>query len=341
MNELTPVTNELTLTPPGDSRKAAAARSDAIRVIEEYQSELRKISSAASMLTAQKVMLEEDKAEIKEKIESFGVANSAALRAKLEEIKAKQTGDFFKLDSSVRLLENEISRLQGERGIWEKQVKDSEELSITLNANIVVYNSALIFLRDVSEVARQGIIEKMETFVTKALEKIFGAGLLKFKIDLKVKSNVPHAEFQLEDSLTRQTYSVLESFGGGVGDVVSIVLRLAMLEMQDPVNSGPVVLDECGKFISSDHQEKFGEFLREWSEQFKRQIILVTHKQEVLKHAHRVFKVVKIDDCSTVSVLEPGDEPTIRTEELDMSRSRSELMTALLENRHKDCGEKA
>src|ERR1035437_9844150 len=107
----------------------------------------------------------------------------------------------------------------------------------SLNSNIDVFNQTLIFLRDVSELARQGIVSKMEAFVTKALEKVFGEGLLKFKIDMKVKSNVPHAEFLLEDSLSGQTYSVLESFGGGVGDVVSIVLRLALLEMQDPVNS--------------------------------------------------------------------------------------------------------
>lgn len=285
-------------------------------ILSQYRGRILEIERSKGELESEKRRIDSDRLLLKTKLSEFGVAGSKELTDLLESIKKELSPDFYKLETSMRALDAELYQLRGEKSIWESQITSSKVTILDLKNKGIVYDSTLSFFRDVSEEARKDIVIKIESFVSSALEKIFGSNVLRFKIDMKVKSNVPHAEFTLEDCLTNQTYSVLESFGGGVGDVISIVLRLAILELQDPPNTGPVVLDEVGKFLSGDRQEKLGSFLREWSHQFNRQIILVTHKPHILKHADRVFKVSKDDTQSIVEIVSPEGETSIRTSEV-------------------------
>lgn len=301
---------------PGDSQKARI-------LIQSYNKHIMEIERTRGEIEAESRRILRDRDGIKVKIQEFGVANSIDLRNQINDLQFKLSPDFYSLESSCRELDNQIRRLEGERHLHEEQLKASIDVLKSSEIQMQLFEDSLAFLRGVSDSARTEMVNKVEFFVTKALEKIFGQGLLRFKIDMKVKQGIPFAEFQLEDLVTGVTLGVIDSYGGGVGDCVSIVLRLALLEMQDPINTGPVVLDETGKFLSDDKQEKFGEFLREWSEQFNRQIILVTHKQGVIKHANRIFKVSKDDSESMVDCVDANAVTTIRTNEIKKEESNS------------------
>jgi DNA repair exonuclease SbcCD ATPase subunit len=152
----------------------------------------------------------------------------------------------------------------------------------------------------VSEKIRTQTCAKIESIVTKGIAKIFNFNPpLKFKIEMAVKGNSYHAIFQLEDTRSKTLSTVLDNYGGGLGDIVGIILRLCLLEFQLPKNTAPVFFDECGKFLSCDFQENFAEFLNEWSHTFSRQIILISHRPEVISRASKIIRINK-DINSTI-----------------------------------------
>lgn len=65
--------------------------------------------------------------------------------------------------------------------------------------------------------------------------------------------------------------------GGGVADVVSLSSFVAAIYLADNGNSAPLFLDEPIRFLSADYAPAAAAFIKSLSEQFGRQIIMVTH----------------------------------------------------------------
>jgi DNA repair exonuclease SbcCD ATPase subunit len=299
MKMIMSIANKCDQVSPGDAKEA-------LEIIKEYRTRLREIDGLRGSFDTEKVYLNQIRETLKVKMGELGVKSSQELQEIIIELKSKISEDFYKLESDCRKIESELAKLEGEKTIYLTLIENSQKLIDENKQQIQIFDETSNFLRHVSDAARIEIISKIETFVTRALEKIFGLGLFQFVIEMKVKQNVPYANFQLKDCLTKNTFGILESYGGGVGDIISIVLRLAILELQIPKNTGPIILDEVGKFLSSDHQIKFGEFLREWSETFDRQIILASHISNVSNYAHKIFKITKNEDISNVEEISIG-----------------------------------
>jgi DNA repair exonuclease SbcCD ATPase subunit len=92
----------------------------------------------------------------------------------------------------------------------------------------------------------------------------------------------------------------LDGCGGGIADIVSMTLRIAILQMYEPLIEGPALFDENGKFISRDHIRGFVEFLHTIQEKTNRQIIFVTHTPELASGADRVFEVTMEGETSNI-----------------------------------------
>ncbi len=79
--------------------------------------------------------------------------------------------------------------------------------------------------------------------------------------------------------------------GGGVVDIISLALRVAMVETFRPRPEGPLILDEPGKHVSAEYVIPMLEFLKSTAEMFGRQVILVSHNSHLTEGADRVFQV--------------------------------------------------
>ena len=81
------------------------------------------------------------------------------------------------------------------------------------------------------------------------------------------------------------------SVGGGVRDVASFALRLSYWKLE---NSSPVlILDEPFRNLSRTLVPKAAETLKYLSNMFKLQMIIVTHSDEIMKQADKIFEVNK------------------------------------------------
>ena len=181
----------------------------------------------------------------------------------------------------------------------EKKLEDKEKYSEVLT------QVSLLFQKT-SEFAREQSKRQIEDTVTKCLQFIFETDI-EFLIELSEARSVPIADFFVQSNYT-EGYSIKTkpeiARGGGVVDIISLALRIAFLQQNQPILSGPLILDEPGKHVSNDYIFNLGEFLKQSSNIFNRQIIMVTHNPHLSQISDRAFQVKNKKGISEVSLYE-------------------------------------
>lgn len=133
-------------------------------------------------------------------------------------------------------------------------------------------------------------VKTIESIVTEGLQSIFHDQDLHFESDVSTKYNRIAIDFvirQGEGALAVRG-KPLESFGGGPSSIASLTLRvLTLLRLKKfPV----LLLDETLAAVSDDYLDQAGEFLAKLAESTGMDILLVTHKQAFLEHAHKAYQ---------------------------------------------------
>ncbi|MGM0501482.1 MAG: ATP-binding protein [Bacillota bacterium] len=180
--------------------------------------------------------------------------------------------------------------------IIENLKKSREEIDLLEQVNI--------YLQQVSDYARQQAKEQIEALVTQALQFVFGEQF-SFEVEIEEKRSRPAAEFYVVSKYGNQKIKnrPQDARGGGVVDVVSLALRIAVLQtFSKPKIIGPLVLDEPTKHVSEEYITRVTKFLKNVAEMYGRQIIVVTHQQHLSQVADRALLVELDDSKSQVKV---------------------------------------
>ena len=99
-----------------------------------------------------------------------------------------------------------------------------------------------------------------------------------------------------------ETDDILNSGGGGVADIASFALRIAVWSIKK--TRATFLLDEPMKFIhDSNYQEKTSEMIQKLSESLNIQIIMISDLPFIIKCADRIIRVKNIKGESKVSVM--------------------------------------
>jgi len=150
--------------------------------------------------------------------------------------------------------------------------------------NQQVSKEAIILLETASQSAREFITKKFNDIVTFALQAVFGEDY-RFETNLEIKRNAVWADFRVLSSGYSEAADPLMSRGGGVVDIVSMALRIVLIELYTPRIDGPIIFDEPTKQLSKMFSGRTSELLQAISERVHRQIILVTHDPVLAKDA--------------------------------------------------------
>ncbi|AFL99491.1 hypothetical protein Desde_1059 [Desulfitobacterium dehalogenans ATCC 51507] len=172
-----------------------------------------------------------------------------------------------------------LDQAKGKRDLLLQQKTQKEAELSKVTQNIATWEQVQLLLSHSSQYAREQLKQKIEETVTAALRSIFEDPGISFAIELGQSGGSATAEWQVISSY--QDYTVAANpeaaRGGGVTDVVSLALRLSLLELARPKHEGPVILDEPGKMISREFLPNVAAFLKRYAEKTGRQIIMVTH----------------------------------------------------------------
>jgi hypothetical protein len=170
-------------------------------------------------------------------------------------------------------------------------------LDLTAEEDITL--KASLFLQSLSDQTRLQVLDKISGIVTDALQAVKDKNLV-FQMQLITKANQPTLEMGILDKRSGQTYDVLTSFGGGICDIVSLALRVALLVKWQPSLSRILILDEACKHVAQKDQELLAIFVRKLSEALHCQFIWISHSDILQQAAHKTFEVTQYDGQSKV-----------------------------------------
>jgi DNA repair exonuclease SbcCD ATPase subunit len=211
---------------------------------------------------------------------------------------------FNQLESKINLLRDYLAREEGKKEKIIEQINKTSALLEDVNSQIDLLEKVALVFKKTSEFAREQAKRQIETIVTKCLQYVFESNI-EFEIDLNELRNKANAEFYVTndvDGISLKTKPEI-SRGGGVVDIVSLALRIAFLQTHKPPIEGPLILDEPAKHVSEDYIYNVGEFLKQTSEMFNRQIIMVTHNQHLSAIGDKSYKVELIGTESKCTLI--------------------------------------
>lgn len=170
--------------------------------------------------------------------------------------------------------------------------KRAEELNGRLNgipSSLDLLEEVRIFLQTLAEATRKEITAGLEEIVTRCLQSVFGPSM-SFEIEAETKRNNVGLEFYVVDKnvvdpITREPLRLIpeDNLGGGVIDTISIGLRFGLFKVINPAPEVPFIfLDEPAKMVSGDRIDNIGNLIKELSDIFGKQIIMVTHHQPIM-----------------------------------------------------------
>lgn len=207
----------------------------------------------------------------------------------------------------------EVSRREGIRDSIEEQIEKKKSEIEAVEGEEKKLNGVVFLLQKAADFSRNQATHQIEDIVTQSIAYIM-QNSSRFNVDLSEKRGLPIAEFFVESDYGDYKVKTKPelSRGGGVVDIVSLALRIAFLENHRPKMDGPLFLDEPGKHISDDYIFNMGEFLKECSRLFSRQIIMVTHNDYLTNICDKAFRVdIRNGTSGVTEVINDADEKEI------------------------------
>lgn len=192
--------------------------------------------------------------------------------------------------ASVRAARERLAAKIGQRDLLIQDRDQAQLRSIEAAGRLGENDLVQILLQKSSDYARQQAKARMEDLVTQLLLVVFPGNDFAFEIGLDVKGAQPVVEYWLtRNGVKTQLKPPDYDNGGGYVDVITLGLRLGIAELEEI--SGPLFMDEVGKHVSAEYAPNVAFFLRQYSQQLGRQIVLITHNEALAAVADRSFKV--------------------------------------------------
>ena len=202
------------------------------------------------------------------------------------------------LDSLVGASEARLSFIKGQLEMLTRSLEETRKQILEEVLLVDLYARCSKILQGLSESIRSSVLKNIENIVSDALAEIYSKDF-KFIVKFETHKIGQTIQFCLVDSLGLE-YDILTSFGGGIKDIISTVLRIIVVELSVPKIEGPIILDETGRNISQNLQSNFGRFLSVLSHKLNRQIILITHQRDIMEHADKIIPVKSVIGRSTI-----------------------------------------
>jgi len=196
-----------------------------------------------------------------------------------------------KIKLSLDTLKDNNAKLSGKLEVLQTQQLQNKQRLENLQHNKEIYAKSVEFVTMLQKSACDNVKKGFETIVSYALKSIYGQDY-DFAIEIGRRGNYQELDFNIKTPQCQKALNPLETSGGGVLDGVSLALRVALLELSSPKIEGPLLLDESFKHISTSFVGKASNFLKSLAQKLNRQIIMVSHRAEIIESADNKIEVV-------------------------------------------------
>lgn len=196
---------------------------------------------------------------------------------------------------------NKLERKKGQRDQLVSSMNETKQKMEGLEKDSRNIEKAKLILQEVAKRTQQQLEYHISEIVTLALASVYEEPY-EFTIDFVVRRGKTEADLYFVKNGERE--EPLEASGGGVADIASFALRVAMWNLQNPKSRNTLVLDEPLKFLSRNYQVKASKMIKEISNKLGLQIVMVSHSQELIEGADKTFSLSIEKGISNVEILE-------------------------------------
>lgn len=200
-------------------------------------------------------------------------------------------------DTNKKIISDEVKK-----EMLEKKIDEFKNTISDANNSIELYTQTILLLNHAIQYARQQSKNIIENIVTLCLRYVFKTNI-RFIIKDEMSQKSTGMEFYVTDengnidNLTKPE----DSRGGGIVDVVSLGLRLSISEILTRNGIlGPIILDEPAKYVSKEYIPNVGLYLKGFSDEYDRQIIMVTHDDYLSAIGDSCFELEQTDGVTKV-----------------------------------------
>jgi len=210
----------------------------------------------------------------------------------------------WRMTRSLELLERVVLRKEVDRDRIKRDLAETVTQYAVAVTDVAEWEAARELVVEVLLVTQERVREFVEDVVSSALASTYGEDY-GFRLTLERKRG--QAEARPEITVGDDAFSPREEVGGGVLDVASLAMRLALWALAEPRPAPVFLLDEPSKFLSADLQPRFGDMLRELADSLGVQFIVVTHSPSVASAAGAAYNVTQEGGISRVERTENSD----------------------------------
>jgi len=198
----------------------------------------------------------------------------------------------------LSLMMGRLEELKAERRLLLRRMDEVEKQLSESEREVERLGKALAVVREVVQQTEAQISGRIERIVNLALKSIFPES---YRFNLRLLSR--RGKTEAEINLTRDGFELhpLQAVGGGVVDILSVALRIALWSLSKPRTRKTIILDEPFRHLSADLLPLASRMLKEISRELGIQFIVVTHSKELVHEADRVFRVEKKSGVSIIT----------------------------------------
>lgn len=194
-------------------------------------------------------------------------------------------------------LTKKLHQLQGQKELLVQQKNEAERNAGVYQQTYINILKAREIVSTVAQNTQKAIEIHISSLVSVALASVFPDPYL-FSLRFAQRRNKTEADLIFIKNGNEIT-DILENGGGGVADVASFALRIALWSLKK--TRATFLLDESFKFLHNpNYQEKTSEMLKEISSRLGIQIIMISDQQALLKSADKVIEIININGISTI-----------------------------------------
>jgi hypothetical protein len=145
---------------------------------------------------------------------------------------------------------------------------------------------------------QESLMQKVSTFVTYGLQAVFGENY-KFITHTSLEGKDVKLDFRIETGELES--AVQDAKGGGVSEVVSLLLQLFFVVALGDEYAPFVFLDTAFVHISSEHRPRVSALLYELSTKLNIQIVLIVNDNTYSDSADKVYRFTQKDGKTIVT----------------------------------------
>lgn len=190
------------------------------------------------------------------------------------------------MNSSLLKIKSLLDSKKAEEAVYEQQVKEVSDKIESLNRQEITHQKAISLCDVVIEQMNSASVEDIEKLITEALQFIFEKPY-KFHMNPEVKRGNMTYRFTLNDNDS----DIIDAEGGGIVQVISVLMRIVTIAISKPPLKKILVLDESLGMLSVEYIANASKFIKDLGEKLGFTIVLVTHQEQFQDGADVAYKI--------------------------------------------------